>query len=96
MVTIYPNDNGSVLVPEESNVTLRCEATGEGTFSYQWIRVLEPSSEVDLKNEDSNLAIINVTNNDTGLYYCEVDIGGTSVSSMRVQVVVRSKLHKIN
>ena len=96
VVTIHPNVNGSIIVPEDSNVTLRCEAIGEGTLNYQWIGVSGPSREVYLSNQDTYLTISNITVNDTGEYYCKVDNGGTSVSSMGVQVVVRSKLHKIN
>ena len=96
VITIHPNDNGDIIVTEESNVTLQCKATGEGTLNYQWIKVLGPSHKVNLRNKDTNLTIFNVTTNDTGQYYCEVDNGGTSVSSMRVQVVIGSKLRKIN
>ena len=95
LVIIHPNGNGSITVLEESNVTLRCEATREGTLNYQWIRVSGPSPGVYLKNKDTNLTISNITVNDTGEYYCEVDNGGTSVSSMGVHVIVKSKLHKI-
>ena len=90
VVSIHPNEN--ITIPEESNVTLWCEATGEGTLNYQWIRVSQPSSEVDLKNKETNLTIFNVTVNDTGEYFCKVDNGGTSVSSVGVQVIVKSKL----
>ena len=90
VVSIRPNEN--ITIPEEGNVTLRCEATGEGTFNYQWIRVSQPSSEVDLKNKETYLIIFNVTVNDTGEYFCKVDNGGTSVSSVGVQVIVKSKL----
>ena len=94
MVTVYPNDTENITVPEESNVTLRCEATGEGTFSYQWIRVSQRSSEVDLNNNNTYLTILNINVSDTGIYFCKVDNGGTSVSSMGVHVIVKSKLHK--
>ena len=96
VITTHPNDNGTITVLEGSNVTLRCEATGEGTLNYQWIRVSGPSPGVYLKNKGTNLTISDVTVNDTGEYYCKVDNGGTSVSSMGVHVIVKSKLHKIN
>ena len=95
MVTIYTNDTENITVPEESNVTLWCEATGEGTLNYQWIRVSQESSEVDLNNNNTYLTILNIKVNDTGIYFCKVDNGGTSVSSMGVHVIVKSKLHYI-
>ena len=39
MVTIYPSDGEPITIGEGSNVTLRCEATGDGTLNYQWKRV---------------------------------------------------------
>ena len=95
-ITIQPNSNGDITVAEGSNVTLWCEAIGEGTLNYQWIRVSESLLEVVLHDmADTHLVISNITVNNIGEYYCKVDNGGTHVSSMRVQVLVKSKLHKI-
>ena len=38
-----------------------------------------------------NFTIRNIAVSDSGQYYCEVDNGGDSVSSMTVQVTARSK-----
>ena len=91
MITVHPNDNGTITVAEGSHVQLRCEATGNGTLNYQWRRVSEslPGNARDRKT--STLAIRNIAVNDSGQYYCEVENGGDSVSSRRVQVTVRSE-----
>ena len=89
MVTIYPSDGEPITIGEGSNVTLRCEATGDGTLNYQWKRVSGSLS----KNTDINggkiLTIYNITVSDGGQYYCEVDNGGDGVASRRVQVTVK-------
>ena len=92
-IIIHPNSNGDITVAEGSIVILWCEATGGGTLNYQWIRVSESLPEVVLHN--TPLVIFDITVNDIGEYYCKVDNGGIHVSSMRVQVLVKSKLHKI-
>ena len=96
MITVHPNDNGTITVAEDSDVQLRCEATGNGTLNYQWMRVSEslPGNARDRKT--STLTIRNIKVDDSGQYYCEVDNGGDSVSSMRVQVTVRSESLIIN
>ena len=92
MITTHPNSNGDITVAEGSDVTLRCEATGEGTLNYQWRRVSGSlPSNVRRSNRGRNLTIPNITVSDNGQYYCEVDNGGDSVSSMRVQVTARSE-----
>lgn len=95
VITKHPNNNGNIIAVEESTVTLQCEATGEGTLSYEWIRVSGLALEV-IMNNDTHLIIPNITVNDSGDYYCKVNNGRTSVSSMKVQVIVRSKLYKIH
>ena len=87
MIIRHPSINGSITVPEGNKVVLTCEATGEGTLNYQWIRVSGSLSKVIRGN--THLMISNVTVNDTGVYYCSVNNGGTSVSSKGVQVIVK-------
>lgn len=90
VITVHPNHNGNITVAEGSYVTLLCEATGEGTLNYQWYS--ESLPEVLLQNKtDGHLVISNITINDGGEYYCKVDNGGRCVSSMGVQVSVKSK-----
>jgi len=71
---------------------LRCEATGEGTLNYQWRRTLNSLPKmITLSDNDQILTIKRISTNDNGEYYCEVDNGGTSVSSNRVQVTARGE-----
>ena len=92
VITTHPNNNGNITVAEGSNVTLKCKATGNGILKYRWRRVSGslPSS-VRMSNEGQTLTIRNIAVSDSGQYYCEVDNGGDSVSSMRVQVTARSE-----
>ena len=93
MITTHPNSNGTITVTEESNVRLRCEATGNGTLNYQWRRVSGSlPSNVRMSNGGQTLTIRNIAVNDSGQYYCEVNNGRDSVSSMRVQVTAKSEL----
>ena len=87
MIIRHPSINGSITVPEGANVVLTCEATGEGTLNYQWKRV--SGSLVKVIRGNTDLIISNVTVNDTGVYYCSVNNGGTNVSSKGVQVIVK-------
>ena len=96
MITVHPNDNGTITVAEGSNVHLRCEATGKGSLNYQWKRVSESLPSNARGRKTSTLTVRNIAVNDSGQYYCEVDNGGDSVSSMRVQVTVRSESLIIN
>ena len=93
MITRHPNDNGPITVAELSNVELKCEATGNGNLTYQWKRVSGslPGSARDRKTSTLTIRYIKVI--DSGQYYCEVndDDGGDNVSSLRVQVIVKSK-----
>ena len=92
MFTTHPNSNGPIIVAEGSNVMLRCTATGNGTLNYQWKRVSGSlPSTVRMRNGGQNLTIRNIAVNGSGEYYCEVNNGGYSVSSMRVQVTAKSK-----
>ena len=71
---------------------MRCEADGDGSLNYEWER--KSGSLPDNTNRSAGgkqLIIYNITVSDTGKYYCEVDNGGSSVSSARVQVTVKSK-----
>ena len=92
VITTHPNSNGPITVAEGSNIVLRCEATGNGTLNYQWRRVSGslPSS-ARTSNGGQTLTIRSIAVSDSGEYYCEVDNGGNSVSSMRVQVTARSE-----
>ena len=92
VITTHPNNNGPITVAEGSNVMLRCEATGNGRLNYQWRRVSGSlPGNTRRSNGGQTLTIRNIAVNDSGEYYCEVDNGGDSVSSMRVQVTARSE-----
>ena len=93
VITTHPNSNGNITVAEGSNVMLRCEATGNGTLNYQWSRESKSlPKNATMEDEGRNLIIHNITVGNSGQYYCEVDNGGDSVPSMRVQVTARSEL----
>ena len=94
MITIYPSGDEPIAIAEGSKVTLRCKATGDGTLNYQWKRVsgsLPKNAVITNIKGGKNLIIHNITVKDSGQYYCEVDNGGDSMSSMRVIVTVKSK-----
>ncbi|XP_065918151.1 carcinoembryonic antigen-related cell adhesion molecule 5-like isoform X3 [Dysidea avara] len=87
--SINPDDNGPITIAEGSDVTLRCEATGEGALNYQWRR-LSGSLPDDVQGSNTTnltIPILNVT--DSGQYYCVVDNGGTGVPSSRVYITVK-------
>ena len=87
---MYPRN---ITVAEGDNVTLRCEATGDGELNYQWIKRLGSlSSNAGSSNGGKILIIGNIAVSDSGQYYCVVDNGGNNVSSMSVQVTVKSKI----
>ena len=90
------SNNGPVIVVEGSDVMLRCEVTGDENLNYQWSRVLGSLSDNVGGINSKTLTIRNIAVNDSGQYYCEVDNGGDSVSSMRIQVTARSKLLVLN
>ena len=92
MITKHPDQNGPITQAEGSNVVLRCEAKGTGPLTYQWMRKSGSlPKNIRINNEGQKLTIRNITISDGGEYYCKVDNGGDSVSSMQVQVIVRSK-----
>ena len=86
MITVHPTD---ITIAEGSDVMLTCEATGDGTLNYQWRRV---SGSLQRNSGGQTLTIHNITIDDSGQYYCEVDNGGEKVTSKRAQVTVRSQL----
>ena len=92
MITRHPNDEGIITVVEGSNVTLKCKATGNGTLNYQWRRVSGSLPNSAKGRNSKSMTIRNIAVSDSGQYYCEVDNGGDSVSSMKVQVTARSEL----
>ena len=91
IVTIHPST--PITVAEGENVTLRCRADGSGSLNYEWRRVSGSLPNSAMRSAGGKrLIIYNITVSDTGQYYCEVDNGESSVSSERVQVMVKSKL----
>ena len=89
---MHPDKNGNMTVAEGSDVTLKCTATGDGTLNYQWRRVSGLLPGNTRGRNSKSLTISNIAVRDSGQYYCEVDNGGDSVSSMKVQVTARSEL----
>ena len=93
VINRHPNGNGNITVTDGANLRLRCEATGNGTLTYQWRRVsgsFPDSTEV--RNNGQILFIGSITITDGGQYYCVVSDNDGSVSSMRVLVTVNRKL----
>ena len=71
---------------------LKCDATGDGKLNYRWMRA-SGSFPSDVRGKStSTLTIRKIKVGDSGQYYCEVDNGGDSVSSMKVQVTAKSQL----
>ena len=90
MVTIHPST--PITVAEGENVTLQCEADGDGSLNYEWRRISGSlPSKIERSVGGKQLIIYNITVSDTGRYFCEVDNGGSSVYSTRVQMTVKSK-----
>ena len=91
--TTHTINNGNITVAEGSDVTLSCEATGDGTQNYQWRRVSPDRLPRNTNASDEQiLTIYDIRVNNGGEYYCEVGTGKNKESSMRVQVTVRSEL----
>ena len=92
MFTKQPNSNGPIIRAEGSDVTLTCEATGVQSLMYEWKRVTKSLPSNVRSSRGRNLTIHNIKKKDEGQYYCEVSNGENKVSSMTVQVTVKSKL----
>lgn len=94
MFTKQPNSDGPIIrVAEGSNVPITCKATGAENLVYDWKRVKKAlPNNVGKSNGGSILTIRNIKEGDKGHYYCEVIQGENKVSSMTVQVIVKSKL----
>ena len=70
---------------------LICRATSNETLIFQWIRVSESLPKKAKKgNNGRKLTIHNITVSDSGQYYCNVSNNEGSVSSMKVNVTVKS------
>ena len=90
VITRHPNHNGSIIIAEGSDVVLTCEATGDGTLTYQWRKELGSLPSNSRSSSGGKTLILNyITVSDSGQYYCVVDNGGDSVFSKRVQVTVK-------
>ena len=76
---------------------LTCEVTGNGPLNYTWNKAQEKLPDTaTLTDGGKTLTISTIAVDDGGEYYCVVDNGGNSVSSMSVQVTVKSKSLYIN
>ena len=97
-ITKHPNNNGPITVAEGNKVMLMCKATGNGTLNYEWIKVSKPLPDTATITDDGQtLTIGNIAVSDSGQYYCVVTNGTNSVSSMSVQVTVKSEsLYKLS
>ena len=81
-----------ITVAEGSNVTLRCEAVGNVTMNYEWNRESKLSLRMNVIGTNTeNLTIYNIKVQNSGRYYCEVEIGTDKIPSASVQVTARSK-----
>ena len=71
---------------------LRCEVSGNGPLNFMWIRETKQLPDTaEITDDGQTLTIGNIAVSDSGQYYCVVDNGGNSVSSMSVQVTVKSE-----
>ena len=82
----------NITVAEGSNVTLSCGTTLNVTMNYEWKRKSKSLPEVNVMESNKNLTIYNIKTQNSGLYYCQVNITGITIRSMNVQVTARSKL----
>ena len=90
VITVSPP--GPITVAEGNNVELKCRATGNETLTYQWMRVSGSLPNNTKGKTTPTLTICNIAVSDNGQYYCEVNNDdGASMSSMKVQVIVKSK-----
>ena len=70
---------------------LRCRATSDGKLDYQWMGVSRSLPKNTKSGSNGRrLIIYNITVSDSGQYYCNVSDNEGSVSSMIVQVTVKS------
>ena len=91
VITTHPNGKGNITVAEGSNVTLTCKATGDEPLNYQWMRVSGSLlKNAKRGNKGRRLTIHNITVSNSGQYYCNVSNNEGSVSSMKVNVTVKS------
>ena len=91
VITVHPNENGPITVAEGSDVQLRCRATGNGTLNYQWMRVSRSlPNNARPSTDGQKLTIHNIAVSNRGQYYCNVSNNEGSVSSMKVNVTVKS------
>ena len=91
VITIHPNEKGNITIAEGSDVMLRCRAVGDGVLDYQWLRVSGSLTKNTMTDPNGQrFTIHNITVNDSGQYYCNVSDNEDSVSSMKVQVTVKS------
>ena len=97
MISTDTNNNGPLTVTEGSNLVLTCEVTGNGPLNYMWNKAQKQLPDTaTLTDGGKTLNISTIAVDDGGEYYCVVDNGGNSVSSMSVQVTVKSKSLYIN
>ena len=87
-ITVDPEN---ITIAEGSNVLLTCEATGNGTLRYQWMKESGSLPMNSISNGGQTLTLRNIGVDGSGQYYCEVDNGGDKVTSERAQVTVRSQ-----
>ena len=86
---MHPED---IVVAEGSNITLTCKAIGYGTLNYQWKKESDSLPKNFISNGGPNLTLHNITVNDSGQYYCEIENEEGNVTSERAEVTVRSQL----
>ena len=92
VINRHPNYNGPITATIGSNVTLECQATGNGTLNYHWKRVSGSlPSNAKRSNGGQILTLHDIRVNNNGRYYCEVDNGGERVKSSSVQVTAKSQ-----
>ena len=83
-------DPESITVAENSNVTLTCKATGNGTLNYRWMKESGILPMNSISNSGQTLTLHNIRVDDSGQYYCEVDDREETDTSERAEVTVRS------
>ena len=97
MINTDTNNNGSFIVAQGIDLVLKCKVTGNGPLNFKWMRESKqlPNTAV-ITDGGKTLTVDDIAVSDGGQYYCLVDNGGNSVSSMRVQVTVkRESLYKL-